>query len=79
MINRIKESDWKVFKKVSPFALQRYCEKVMRDVEQIIQDKQGDSHERYLTMYKIIRDGDKKLAIMFDDFSRSKATYQLVM
>lgn len=79
MNDRIKESDWKTFKVLRPLALQRYCERVMGDVDQIISDTKRDSHERYIEMYKIIRDGDKKLAQLFDGFSRSKALFQLVM
>lgn len=79
MNDRIKESDWKIFKELQPLALQRYCERVMEEVDQIISDTKRDSHERYIEMYKIVRDGDKKLAQMFDDFSRSKALFQLVM
>jgi len=79
MNDRIKESDWKLFKKLQPLALERYCERVMADVDQIINNTGRDSHERYIEMYKIVRDRDKKLAQMFDAFSRSKALFQLVM
>lgn len=79
MNDRIKESDWKIFKVLRPLALQRYCEKVMGDVDRIISDTGRDSHERYIEMYKIVHDRDKKLAQMFDGFSRSKAVFQLVM
>lgn len=79
MNDRIKESDWKIFKELRPLALQRYCERVIGDVDKIIHDTEGDAHERYIEMYKIVHDGDKKLANMFDGFSRSKALDQLVM
>lgn len=79
MNNRIKESDWKIFKELRPLALQRYCERVMGDVDKIIHVSERDAHERYIEMYKIVQDGDKKLAHMFDGFSRSKALNQLVM
>lgn len=79
MNDRIKESDWKTFKELRPLALQRYCKQVLGDVDKIIHDSEGDAHERYIEMYNIVRDGDKKLAQMFDGFSRSKALSQLVM
>ncbi len=79
MNDRIKESDWKTFTKLRPLALERYCKKVMGDVDKIIHKDEEDAHERYIEMYNIIRDGDKKLAHMFDGFSRSKALDQLVM
>lgn len=73
MNDRIKESDWKTFKKLQLLALQRYCERVMGDVDTIISDTKRDPHECYLEMYSIVHNGDKKLAQMFDAFSRSKA------
>ena len=79
MQNRIKESDWKKFKELRPLALQRYCDRVMHEVDNIIHDHTRDSHERYLQMYTIVRERDKTLARMFDGFSRSKALFQLVM
>ncbi len=79
MNDRIKESDWKIFKELRPLALQRYCKSIMVDVDKIILDIEGDAHERYIEMYKIVQDGDEKLAHMFDGFSRSKALDQLVM
>ena len=79
MNDRIKESDWKIFKELRPLALQRYCASVIEDVDTTIHHTEGDAHERYIEMYKIIKDGDKKLAYMFDGFSRSKAMDQLVV
>lgn len=79
MGDRIKETDWKTFKELRPLALQRYCERVMVDVDEIIHDNEGGAHKRYIEMYQIVHDGDKKLAQMFDGFSRSKALSQLAM
>jgi len=79
MNDRIKESDWNIFKELRPLALHRYCQRVMGDVDKIIHETEGDAHERYIEMYKIVRDGEKKLAHMFDGFSRSKVLDQLVM
>lgn len=51
----------------------------MEDVDKIIHKESGDAHEQSIEMYKIVRDGDKKLSHMFDGFSRPKALDQLVM
>jgi hypothetical protein len=67
MNNQIKESDWKIFKELRPLALQRYCERVMEDVDKIIHVSERDAHERYIEMYKIVRDGDKRLPDIFAD------------
>ncbi|WP_340105629.1 hypothetical protein [Rhodohalobacter sp. 8-1] len=77
--NQIKESDWKIFKELRPLALDRYCKRVMEDVEKTIHQSNKDSHTRYIEMYKTVKEGDKKLAQMFDGYSRSKAVEQLLL
>lgn len=79
MRNQIKESDWKIFKELRPLALDRYCKRVMDDVESTIHQSKKDSHTKYIEMYKTVKEGDKKLAHMFDGFSRSKAVEQLLL
>lgn len=59
--------------------MQRYCEGVIGDIDKIIHDSEGDAYERYIEIYKIVDEGDEKLAHMFDGFSRSKALFQLTM
>jgi len=38
MNDQIKESDWKIYKKLRPLALQRYCERVLGDVDKVIRN-----------------------------------------
>jgi ABC-type nitrate/sulfonate/bicarbonate transport system ATPase subunit len=79
MHDRIKESDWKIFKKLYPLALQRYSSRILEEVEEIISDSNRDAHDRYIELYKLIEDRDKTIAEMFDGYSRSKAELQLMM
>lgn len=79
MRNQINESDWKIFKELRPRALDRYCKRVMEEVEKTIHQSGKDSHARYIKMYKTVKEGDKKLAQMFDGFSRSNAVEQLLL
>jgi len=79
MFDQIPESDWKKFKNLRPLALKRYCDRVLNDVNNIIGDNEKSSHERYLKIYKLMRNRDKNLAQMFDGFARSKAKLQLMM
>jgi len=80
MNDRIKESDWKQFKKLRPLALQRYCKRVIQEVRQVLDEEVQDAHEQYLKMYKKVDEGDRKLAKLFDGgFSRSKAFIHLLM
>lgn len=79
MRDQIKESDWKIFKELRPLALDRYCEHVMEDIEKTIHHSDKDSYTRYIKVYKTVKEGDKKLAHLFDGFSRSKAEQQLLL
>ena len=73
----IKESDWKLFRKVREPALERYCQRVLEDVGRIVDKKSSSYHERYLQLWELLRDRDKAIAIAFNDPSRSQAFIQL--
>lgn len=79
MNNKINESDWKVFKKLKPLALDRYCKRVLNEVDEIINDDNVDLHERYSKMYEVVRERDKRMAQIFDHFSRSGALFDLLI
>jgi len=46
MNDQINKSDWKIFKKLRPLALQRYCDRVTGDVDRVIRDSELDAHKR---------------------------------
>jgi hypothetical protein len=77
MNDRIKESDWKIFRRVHQAALERFCDGVLAELQYYATDREMNSHQRYLKIYEIIQKRDKKLAIVFDGKSRSKAVMQL--
>lgn len=72
------ESDWKKFRVVRERALERFCERVLANAGACIQSPGETAHERYLRLFKLLREEDKDLAFMFDYLSRSKAWLQLV-
>lgn len=69
----VTESDWKKLRRVQPVALDRFCRRVLAEAEEICGDRELSAHERYLKLFKFIRDEDKDLARTFDGVSRSKA------
>jgi hypothetical protein len=73
----IKESDWRVFRKVREPALDRYCQRVITEVRQVIDNDRVSHHERYLKLWKLLRDRDKTLGMAFDDPRRSQALIQI--
>jgi len=77
MPSDLPESDWRHFKKVHSVLLERYCARVLADLDTEISATEGTAHERYLRVYKLIHQRDKDLARAFDDFRRSTAVMQL--
>jgi len=72
----IPERDWKLFRQLRPIALERFCERVLSEIRDISSSDQS-AHQRYLRVFKTVRDQDKQLASLFDDPRRSNAWFQL--
>jgi hypothetical protein len=75
----IKESDWKLFRKLRSLALDRFCQRVCSEVARIADETGQTPHERYLAIYQLMREKDRALAEMFDDPRRSTALFQLAL
>ena len=73
------ESDWKTFRQVRELALERFCQRVLDKIEQIIRDPSLSQHQRYLKVFRFLRDRDDELAQAFNDPRRSRMILQLVM
>jgi hypothetical protein len=73
MAREIKESDWKLFRRLHKVALERFCRRVLEEVNQATSNCTGDYHERYLEVFNLIKKRDKELGWAFDDPRRSKA------
>lgn len=75
----IKESDWKIFKKIKKNAIDRYCNRCLNEYAEIIADKTEGNHNKYLYHYRVVQNRDKKMSLIFgDNTSRSKAFIQLL-
>lgn len=72
-----KESDWKVFKKIRPLALDRFCKETLCLIAGISDSTDKTFHEKYLAIYALMRERDEDLAAMFSDFRRSRAHGQI--
>ena len=69
----IKESDWKLFRRLHAVALERYCQQVIEDVNQATSNCTGDYHKRYLEVFNLIMDRNEGMARAFNDPRRSTA------
>jgi hypothetical protein len=75
----IKESDWKVFKRVREVALDRFCGRVLDEIARINSDNTKSKHERYVAVYRLVRERDKAINPIFDYLRRSTAVRQLCL
>lgn len=75
----MKESDWKKFKKIKADALDLFCTRVFGDVDAVINRKNESAHERYLELYKVVHEADRKIKELFEGHSRNRAFIQLML
>jgi hypothetical protein len=69
----IRESDWKIFKRLRAVALERFSQRILDECRQICLRQDTTAHERYGEVYGLIHDRDREMAQAFDNFSRSSA------
>jgi hypothetical protein len=58
-------------------ALERFCGRVLDEVECIGSDQTKSKHERYLKIYRLMRERDKEIDRIFDSLRRSTAILQI--
>ena len=78
MPSDIPESDWKAFRKLREIALERFCERVLSDVNRIAWARDSTFHDRYLQIYELIEKRDDQIARAFNDVRRSTMVMQLI-
>src|SRR6187200_3370140 len=76
MSREIPERDWKVFKELRVIALGRLCDKILAEAKAEIDRSSRSSHEKYLSLFKLIHDRDDDIARAFNDLRRSTALIQ---
>ena len=74
----MKESDWKIFKQIKEKAIERFCVESLEEFQEVIMDQTENAHNRYLLLYKLVQNRDKRMQLLFDNHSRSKALIQLL-
>jgi len=75
----MSESDWRLFRQLRELALERFCERVLAEIGKVTFDSGPSHHERYLAVFKLIRERDQDLAAAFDNPRRSTALQQLAL
>ena len=75
----MKESDWQIFKEIKKKAIEAYCTQSLEEFAEIIEDESEHVHNRFLLIYKLAKNRDKQMNLIFDYDSRSKASIQLLL
>ena len=73
----IPESDWRVLRSVHRAALDRYCARVLDECERAIRVGDGSAHDRYLRLFRLLKERDASVAAAFNDLRRSTAIQRL--
>ena len=74
------EEDWKRLREFYKLGLERFCKRVLQDVEQLNAGTPLSYHQRYLDLYKLIESRDETLGSIFNDnLMRSRAIELAIM
>jgi hypothetical protein len=79
MQRQIKESDWKLLGQLRTIALERFCQRILSEIERINISDTKSYHQRYLEIYQVIESRDKEIAQTFNDHRRSTALNELAL
>ena len=76
---KIPERDWKVFRRLQPIALERFCQRVLDECQATASDSSRSAHERYLEVFRLIEERDQELADAFNNPKRSTAILTITL
>ncbi len=79
MSSDISEKDWKKLRSLKDTAINIACERIFQKISTLIESRGAESHKYYLKLWKVLREEDKEISLMFDDLKRSTAVFKLAM
>lgn len=79
MRHDIPEKDWKKLRSLKDSALNIACERIFEKIKNLTESRGDDNHKYYLKLWKLMREEDKEISLMFDDLKRSTAIFKLAM
>lgn len=77
MARQIPESDWKKFRRLREVALERFSDRILKEIASLASDPSSGPHPRYLEIYRLIHRRDREMARAFNDPRRSNALQHL--
>ncbi|NIY91117.1 hypothetical protein [Vibrio diazotrophicus] len=75
----MNESDWKVFCKIKQIAIEKYSEKQLISISDILSGDIISSSERLHMIAQLTKSAEKQIASIFDSHSRNSAPLQLML
>ncbi|MBC2744655.1 MAG: hypothetical protein HGJ93_16905 [Desulfosarcina sp.] len=79
MNHRIPEKDWKKLRALKEDALNVACERIFHKIDAVIEARGTENHKTYLRLWKVMKEEDDEISLMFDDLKRSTAIFKLAM
>jgi len=76
-LDTVPESDWKVFRELREFALDRFYRGVLEELDLLRGDDSQSHHKRYSAIFRMLQKRDDELAHAFDNPRRSQMILQL--
>jgi hypothetical protein len=77
MSREIKEAEWKLLRQIVPVALERFCQRILGEIDCIKVDTTKSHHQRYLDIFAVLQRRDDEIGHAFNDLRRSTALTQL--
>ena len=71
------ERDWRLLRSLHRASIDRYCARVLEECATVIRDTKTSSHDRYLQLFRLVKEHDQNIAAAFDDLRRSTAIQRL--
>lgn len=66
-----------MLRRLHPLAVERFCERVLAEVDRVIHNKTEGAHQRYLDIFRIMERRDREMARLFDSPRRSQGLMML--
>ena len=73
----LPETDWRLLRSVHRAALDRYSTRVLEECAATIRGTAPSPHDRYLRLFRMLKERDESIAAAFDDLRRSTAIQRL--
>jgi hypothetical protein len=71
------EHDWRLLRSLHHAALDRYCARILEECAAVMRDADFSAHDRYLRLFRLLKERDERIVAAFDDLRRSTAIQRL--